>query len=163
MKARTIINEIKRGAGEVSSIGVGKAALYGGYNMLRDANPRVNVELYSYRIFIDTHNVSKKIADKILAFLAIENESDIIGFPLNVGFDGELNGVHRLECMMEKETPTKRMKFVDSVVDNTMGDCTIKVLVKFYEGLMSAQVTINTENEYLIRSKHGLIVLIPPK
>lgn len=163
MKARTIINEIKRGGGGVSSIGVGKAALYRGYNMLREANPKVNEDLYTYRIFVESNNVPNEIAGKILAFLEIENESDILWFPLNMVFAGELNGMHKLEQLMEREKETKRKRFIDPVVDKTMGDCTIKVLVKFHENLMSAWVTINTENEDLIRSKDGLIVLMPPK
>jgi hypothetical protein len=163
MKARTIINEIKREGGGVSSIGVGKAALYRGYNMLREANPKVDEDLYTYRRFVESNGVPNEIADKILAFLEIENEFDILWFPLTMVFAGELNGMHRLERVMEKENETKRKKFIDSVIDKSMGDCTITVLVKFHENLMSAWVTVNTENEDLIRSKDGLIVLMPPK
>ena len=163
MKARTIINEIKRGGTGVSSIGIGKAALYRGYNMLHEANPEVNEDLYPYRIFVESNNLPKEIANKILAFLEIENESDILWFPLNMVFAGELNDMHKLERLMEREKETKRKKFIDSVVDKTMGDCTLSVLIKFHEDLMSAWVTINTENEDLIRSKDGLIVLMQPK
>ena len=163
MRARSIINAIRKQLPAASSIGVGRAALYRGYNMLREANPGVNEDLYPYRTFVESNNIPKEIADKILAFLEIENESDILWFPLNMVFAGELNGMHKLELLMERENETKRKRFIDSVIDKSMGACTLGVLVKFHEDLMSAWVTINTENEDLIRSKDGLIVLMPPK